>query len=239
MDPFTLDTYVIGRPDRFALDIGYDCYDKDGNALFDIKHGFIEKQHYELIDSTKRKLGAMKREAISITPVFNLFDAQKQFLGKVVEELNVSMSTMGGGTKTFVLEDSNKQKIAKVSITSPLARLVEGIEHGESLQGGVVQGVVQAGSREYEITSMDGTVTYAKIGIVRTSSPTMITIGRNRASYVLNIIDKTIPALVLIEFTIAVDHLYSSTHAAVHHVGPGFAGPGHEERKIGGGEVRL
>ena len=125
------DTYVIGRPDKFALNISYGGYDKDGNKLFDVKKKFLSiTDEYSLVDSSNNTVGRIHKKLVSITPFYELYDGQKTIIGKVIQELNISTAALGG-VNTYVLEDANGNKIAQVQISSPLAQIFNNIQQGE------------------------------------------------------------------------------------------------------------
>ncbi len=205
-----LDTYVIGRPDKFALNVPYDCYDKDGAKLFTIKKSFIGDS-YSLIDSAGQTVGAMHRKTLAINPVFELYDGNKQLIGKAIEELTINIIGTGG-EKKYLLQDPNGNKIAHLTITSPLAVLTE-----------LLKGDTTALKASYEIMSADDSKVIAKVDRqmpARTSG----WVTSNTANFILQIVDKSVPTLALIEFAIAVDSLYGASGTSSTHFTP--MGPG-------------
>ncbi len=213
-DPLSLDTYVIGRPDKFSLTISYGCYDKDGTKLFDVKHKLLSG-NYELLDSANKVAGVMKRKVMAITPVYELYDGGNQLIGKVVQEMNIAGS-LTGAEKVFSLQDAKGNKVATLKISSPLAMLTA-----------VLQSHSTAPLMAYDVMSTDGSATIAKIS--RQIPQAMVQNGQ--ANFVLQIIAAgSIPALALVEFTIAVDHLYGSSNSQMGGMnigqGVGFGGGG-------------
>lgn len=211
-DALSLDTYVIGRPDKFSLTVAYGCYDKEGNKLFDIKRKLLGEQ-YEIIDSGKKVVGEIHRKMISITPTYELYDSDKKMIGKVIEEMNITAS-LTGGTKVFDLQDSSGNKVASVSVKSPLAILTQ-----------VLGGNTSSLTNAYDILATDGTTSIAKIS--RQMPPRTGIVVQNMANFVLQISAAgSIPVLALVEFTVAVDHLYSSSSNVQRGVGMGMGNMG-------------
>ena len=224
-DILGLDTYVIGRPNKFSLSISYDGYDTTGNKLFDVKRKFMSEK-YSLIDASGSTIGMMHRKLVAVTPTYDLYEGDgKTLIGKVVEEINISAVGLGG-KKSFMLEDAQGAKLAHVSISSPLAQVFQGLEQGQGLEKSLVQGAGMA----YDVTSIDGTKVIAKMGMVWQQNYG-VRFGNNVASFVINIIDRSVSTLLLIEFAIAVDHLYSAaqmsnTNRNFGNTPPGFGGGG-------------
>lgn len=204
VDILGLDSYVIGRPNKFSLTTSYDGYDPSGNKLFDVKWKLIGGK-YLLIDSSGKTIGVMHKKMIAITPTYELYGGDgKTLIGKAVQEMNIASAALGG-PRTFLLEDAQGNKLVHVQISSPLAQIFQGLEHGEGLEKSIVAGA----NMSYDVTSIDGTKTIAKIGIISQRN-SGVNFGPNLASFVLNIMDKSVSTLALLEFVIAVDHLYTS-----------------------------
>jgi hypothetical protein len=220
-DALALDTYVISRPRGFSMNTPYDCYDKDGTKLFDIKKKIIGEE-YSLVDSTGKLFGTMHRKMIAVAPSYDLYDGSKQLIGKAVEEINIGIVS---GGKKFLLEDKDGKKIAHITITSPLAGLTE-----------LLEGQTPAAVSGYEIKSIDDSTVIARIGIQRGMIP-----RPGYGNFVLELVDKSISTLTLIEFAIAVDHLYSSAPAQrrsgfqMGGMPGGFGGTG----GFGGGNIKI
>ncbi len=227
-DIFALDTYVIGRPDKFALNVNYSGYDKDGDKLFDVKKKLISiTDEYSLVDNSQKTLGVMHKKLISITPFYELYDGNKSLVGKALQELDIAAAAFGNtSTKTYVLEDANGNKIARVKINSPLAQIFDKLQQGEGLEKSIADGI----NNTYDVTSMDGTKIIAKIArVMNMGSTGIVRFGYNYASFVLNILDNSVSKIALIEFVIAIDHLYSSVQNVPNNpnnptLGSGFGG---------------
>jgi hypothetical protein len=141
--------------------------------------------------------------------------------------MNLGGNILGGNGSKFLLEDANGNKIAHVMINSPLAQILNSVLEGQLPN--------QVPSSSYNITNMDGTEVIAKIGTVRNRIQG-IQWGPSYATFVLEICGKSIPTLTLIEFAIAVDHLFSSTPTSSFGMpGTPFKGPGMPPSGIGGG----
>ncbi len=203
-----LDTYVIGRPIHFALNVAYDCYDSSGTKLIDVKPRMLGG--YTLKDNAGNEVGEIHQKVVSLTPTYELYDGSKQLLGSMSELISVSLT----GTRKFDLKDASGNRIAHLELTSPLMTIVQVVE---GKQAGAVTG--------YDITGADESTVIAKVSL---QSSAMGWIGRNMANFVLQIMDKSVSALLLIEFAIAVDHLYmnSSMNTRTFGVGGGMGGMG-------------
>ena len=209
-DILGLDTYVIGRPIHFAINVAYDCYDSGGTKLIDVKPRLLGG--YTLKDNTGKEVGEIHQKMVSLAPTYELYDGSKKLLGSMSELITVSLT----GAKKFELKDASGNKIAHLEITSPLMSIVQIVE---GKQAGAVTG--------YDVVGADGTTPIAKIGMQSSATGW---IGRNMANFVLQIIDKSVPTLLLIEFAVAVDHLYmySSMNTRTFGMGGGMGmgGPG-------------
>ena len=174
---------------------------------------------YSIIDASGNTLGMIHRQLVAIAPTYDLYEGDgKTLIGKVVEEINISALGLAG-QKSFMLEDAQGAKLAHVSISSPLAQIIRGIEQGQGLKESLVQGA----GMTYDVTSIDGTKVIAKMGMVRQQNYG-VHFGNNMASFVINIIDKSISTLLLVEFAIAVDHIYSAAQMPNASRSPGFGG---------------
>jgi hypothetical protein len=226
-DIFGLDSYVIGRPNTFSLNVAYDCYDKDGTKLIEVKKKFIGEA-YTLTDPSKKIVGEIHRKYVAITPTYELYDDNKKVIGYVSKEINIAGNVIAGA-QTFLLEDADKNKIATLTLTAPLMQLFTSLIKKE--QPNTISNIV----------SMDGSKTIAQVGFQQSTS-IRFTPNPNYAIFVLSIQDKTTPTLLLIEFAIAVEHLYTSSIVQGGQGGfrlgnaPGFGGnnPG-----FGGGGINI
>jgi uncharacterized protein YxjI len=222
----TLNTYVIGRPQKFALNVAYDCYDQDGTKLFDIKRKIMSEE-YSLVDPSGKVFGVIHRKLIAVTPTYDLYDGNKTLIGRVIEEMNLAGNLLGGNGRKFLLEDANGNKIAHVAVTSPLAQILD------SALGGQLPN--QVSNSSFNVTNMDESEVIAKIGTVRKRIQG-IQFGPNYATFILEITGKSVPSLTLIEFAIAVDHLFSSTsNTSFGAPGAPFRNPGMPPSGMGGG----
>ena len=190
-DVLELDTYVIARHQGFSLNVPYDVYDNQGNKLLEVKHGMIGEV-YSLLDSSGKTFGIISRKMIALTPSYDLQDANKTDIGKVVEEINIAGGLLNN-TKNFALQDAAGNKIAQVKLTGPLAILTE------MLKG-------EAPSAGNDITTPDGSKVIGKLATQMGN----LTYLNQRPAFVLQVTDNSISKLALLEFAIAVDHLYSS-----------------------------
>lgn len=124
-----------------------------------------------------------------------------------------------------MLQDVKGEKVAKVSITSPLAMLTQVLEGNTSSMTG-----------SYDIMKADDSASIAKIS---RQLPQRTSVFMQMANFVLSItVAGAVPTLTLVEFTIAVDHLYSSSSTVRRSgfgVGPGNIGPG----GFGGGGMNI
>ncbi len=208
-DILGLDTYVIGRPLRFSLNVAYDCYDSAGSKLISVKHNMLGN-NYSLLDSAGKTVGSMRQKLISLTPTYELYDGEKRLIGKVAMQLTVNISPFG--SRKFVLEDGNGNKIAHLTLTSPLMGL------GQLLEGQKVSAL-----SGYDITGADESTVIAKINMQQSAPAWM---GQSFVNFVLQIVDKSITTLLLIEFAIAVDHFSMSSYTSNQYGSPTFGGRG-------------
>ena len=218
-DLLSLDTYVIARPPGFSLNVPYYVYDDKGTKLVQVKRALIGEV-YTLTDTSGKALGTITRKMIAISPSYELRDANKAVIGKVVEPVNLAGSIMGGAKK-FVLQDASGNEIASVQLTQSLAMMFETISGN-------------APNMSSEITSADGSKSIGRLGVSRSVNYSALASLLSRfSSFTLQITDKSISKLALIEFAIAVDHLYSSTGSrgmgmpgGMSFGAPGFGGGG-------------
>lgn len=222
-DPLSLDTYVIARPPGFALNVPYDVYDSNGTKLLDVKRAMIGEV-YTLADTSGKIVGTITRKMMALSPSYELRDANKAVIGKVVEPINLAGSIMGGGKK-FVLQDASGKEIASVQLMQSLAVMFD------ALQGGNAPGLSN------EITSPDGSRSLGKLGASRNVNyQGLASLLSRYSSFVLQITDKSVPRLALLEFAIAVDHLYSSSGRSG---GISFGPAGFGGGTLGGMNIKL
>ncbi len=229
-DGLDQDVYVISRPIKFDLMMAYGCYDKDGNKLFDVKKKLLGDQ-YSLLDGSGKEIGMIHKTMIAITPTYDLYDGNKNIIGKVVEEANINLVT---GGKSFLLNDKDGKKLAHVTLTRPLAMAEE-----------VLQGQApQSATMGFEIKNSDDSVIFAKISIQKQAKTSFVA-RAGYANFVLEVNDKSISTLLLLEFSIAIDHLYSTSirgpsmglgKGGLSNIPGGFGGGG---VNIGGSGIKL
>jgi hypothetical protein len=217
---FDLDTYVIARPMKFGLNLPYDCYDKDGNRLFEVKRKLIGGQ-YLLVDASGATIGVLHRKMMAVTPTYEFYDGSNNLLGRASKDMQI-INLQGA---KFSLFGSDGNKLAAAALNFPLLALMEG----------------KLENLGYDITTPDESVSLAKIAILfpgmgYSNNAIDAGIAMQNSRFVLQITDKRISTLMLLEFAIAIDHLFhSSAGPGVVNFGPvggtgfgnpGFGGPG-------------
>lgn len=209
---FTAGEYVIQRPATFSPNVVYQGLEGKGNTLFDTRRNILGNQ-MEFIDSAGSTLGSMHKKMLSLTPYFELYDGNKNTIGKAIKKMHI----LPNFKHDYTLEDPSGKPLA--------------------LAGGDIFGY------NYAIKGADGS---SEIATISRASPFNASntdslgqifgslVAAQMGSYRLNIIDKSFNKLMLIEFTVAVDHIANLQQNRGVRLGPGM-GPS----ALGGGGFSI
>ncbi len=186
-DILNLDNYVIWRPVFFALSTRYEAYNESGVKLIDIMPKLLVG-NYILKDNNGTEIGEIHHKMVSLMPTYELYDGSRQLLGIVSEQITINLT----GIRKFVLQDANGNKIASLAIPSPLAAVTQ-----------IITGM-QTGTG-YDITGADESTVIAKVSVQGADARST---KSKMASIKIQIINKNLPVLIIMELAIAIDNFY-------------------------------
>ena len=160
--------------------------DKDGNPLLSAKGEAFKLGVYDLKDNDGTMISRIKRKGLlagNLRPVIELYDGSNTLIGKVEYQPGV-FSQVSGQKLKFV--DANGSTIANVS--------------------GDILGL------NYDIVSENGDKVIAKINrqLISQNGVKDSVVKLLKKAYGIQILDKSVPTLLLLEFAVVVEHIQAS-----------------------------
>lgn len=172
-----LDSYVISRPEKFTLNVAYECFDGNGAKLFDIKSKLLGGEYY-LTDADGKVAGSMRYKLIALTPSYELRDGSHNLIGKAIKKMQLGISF----EHSYFLEDPNGAKIALAGGRDYL-------------------------NFDYNITDAEGSKSIAQtrrsVGNDKGAFKELLSYARG--IYTIEISDENFPRLLLLEFVLSID----------------------------------
>ena len=193
-----LDEYIIQRPLVYAIKITYQGSDGKGNPLFEVKRNILGTEH-DFIDLDRKVFGVMHQKIASVHAHFELYDGSKKSIGKVTKKIMANR---------YLLKDPDGGQLAEAS--------------GDFL--GFKYAVTGAGGNEIATISRTGSSPTQSGGLLGTLATGMMATALG--AYKIEISDKNFSRLLLLEFTIAVDHMENMQSRPSFGVGGGGFGMG-------------
>ena len=194
-DPLSLNTYIV-RKEIISLKPTYDVLDQNGEAIIKtIQKNLITAgvPDFIITDANGNKMARIHHEFSMATDTFEFYDASEKLDGKMHQNFYNKPPAFGGLINPYLLLDANENKIAVAGGKAKLSNLLKNIVGGDT-------------NVNYSIYDPEQKNIIAEINIDLTGTGVK-DMFKNLAgrAYLVNIQQKLIPTLKIIEFILAID----------------------------------
>ena len=210
--------YIVQRPMQFAFNVVYQGLDSKGNTVFAAKQHMLGG-NLDLLDASGKAIGSLHTK-FSLKPQYELFDGNSTRIGRAVKTSHIiSLNSK------YQLED------ASGAIVAVATGEIMGYNYTITDQNGYSSLATISKISPFNAANASGSQGFG--GLLRE----FVAITMNASK--LTILDQSFNKLLIVEFTIAIDHIANHHSGNVPFSAGGVSNQGFGGIGIGGGGINL